>query len=169
MVVTGHLSLAPWKLVVNGDGRTSPVTTDQKFPVFQFGTIGMGSLPAGREDYNLDGVVDGADLNLVLSSYDAGGAGGGPPYNSGDLEALLAAFGNGGAGVPTDPWNASIQLGTGTSGWSTTGWDLVVEGNQLMLTGIASTGGAAAVPEPGTLVLLVLGLLAIVPIARRRK
>ncbi len=178
LVVEGQLTLAPWTLELTGDNLTGTITTDMEFPVFEFGTLTTGNLPAGIEDINGDGQVGGADLNLVLSQLGASGVGDNPAdlnddgnIDQGDLDLLLAAFGEGAAGgSPTDPYNASIALGSGTSGWDTTGWDLVVNGNQLMLTGISSTGGgdSQSVPEPTSIVLMLFGVIGLLAVRRRQ-
>ncbi len=44
-------------------------------------------------DLNGDNEINASDLNLLLSSFDADGIGGVPPYNAADLEVLLENYG----------------------------------------------------------------------------
>ena len=69
-----------------------------------------------------------------------------------------------------DPFNATLVLGSGTEGWTIAeDWTLTSVDGKLVLTGISTGPAAQAVPEPGTLVLLAMGLLSLIPVVRRRR
>ena len=84
-------------------------------------------------DANMDGAVNGADLNIVLSNYNQT-----PIWGMGDF--------NYDAGQRGGPQHRVVELQPGFS-----------------------VRSSAAVPEPGTLVLLATGLLSLLHFAWRKR
>ncbi len=75
------------------------------------GTLLPSDIGSFNGDINGDGNVDDADLNLLLSSFNAGGAGGGnPTFNTDDLDSLLTNFGQSGLQPQSVPEPSSLAL-----------------------------------------------------------
>ncbi len=143
---------------------------DGELTLFTFDEF--GNEPSRIADLVSNGVVDDADLNFLLSTLgDAGGpadiAPEGAPdgiVDQADLDRLLEDFGWTFGGGPLGD---VIIIGDVPAGWVSAGKP-TYQGTRVFLSGVDTGAGLAAVPEPGTTVLLLLGVLGILPMLRRR-
>ena len=106
-------------------------------------------MPTYAGDFNLDGIVDNSDLDIWKMNF-----GGGTDWQMGDANYDGAIN-----GLDLDLWQQNLGK---TIIQGTAGGDVVGGGS-------VGDSGAVTVPEPGTLAMLVAGLIGLVACVWRKR
>jgi hypothetical protein len=179
ITVEGDLSIKDLTITLaEFDGGTAVLDDNTKLTLITFtGDLGSSDIAPLVWDFVDDDITSDSDLNYLLSAVNDGS---GPLWDDvnsrggdddGDLDdelaLLLIEFGTEAGNVLDEIDFAALPLGW--TGSPVVGRD-AVDGttDRLYVTGIIVPDTLSAVPEPGSLLLLVLGAFGLLPLLRRR-